>query len=51
MALIDLDLTDEHGQLCESFAERNAEGTRALLAALNLNIPGSWRDHDGHEGL
>ncbi len=39
-AVIDLDLTDEHGMLCEDFAERNPSGTRALLASLNLQIPG-----------
>jgi len=41
--IIDLDLTDEHGVLCEDFAERNPEGTRALLAALNLRVPGAPR--------
>jgi len=45
-AVIDLDLTDEHGLLCEDFAERNPEGTRALLAALNLAIPGASSDID-----
>jgi len=42
MTVIDLDLTDEHGLLCEDFAERNAAGTRALLAALNLGMTG-WQ--------
>jgi len=44
-AVIDLDLTDEHGTLCEEYAERNPEGTRALLAALNLQIPGAPADN------
>ncbi|MEO0494659.1 MAG: hypothetical protein AAF081_14710 [Actinomycetota bacterium] len=39
--IIDLDLTDEDGLLAEDFAERNPQGTRALLAALNLRIPGA----------
>lgn len=39
--IIDLDLTDEEGLLAEDFAERNPQGTRALLAALNLRIPGA----------
>lgn len=39
--VIDLDLTDEDGLLAEDFAERNPQGTRALLAALNLRIPGA----------
>ncbi len=39
-SVIDLDLTDEHGMLCEDYAERNPEGTRALLAALNLQASG-----------
>ncbi len=38
--VIDLDLTDEGGILCEDYAERNPEGTRALLAALNLQPAG-----------
>lgn len=46
MAAIDLDLTNEHGMLCEDFAERNTEGTRALLAALNLQIPGAATEAD-----
>ena len=37
--VIDLDLTDEEGMLVEDFAERNPQGTRALLAALNLKNP------------
>jgi hypothetical protein len=46
MAMIDLDLTDEHGMLCENFAEKHPDGTRALLAALNLQIPGAAAEAD-----
>ncbi len=46
MADVDLDLTNEHGMLCADFAERNPEGTRALLAALNLQIPGASVEAD-----
>lgn len=41
MAVINLDLTDEHGVLSEDFAEQHPAGTRALLASLNLRIPGA----------
>ncbi len=37
---IDLDLTDEHGMLCEDYAEYNPAGVRSLLAALNLRSSG-----------
>lgn len=39
--IVDLDLTDEQGLLAEDYAERHPEGTRALLAALNLKVPGA----------
>ncbi len=42
--VIDLDLTDERGILCEDYAERNPKGTRALLAALNLQPNGQSDD-------
>ena len=50
MTVIDLDPTDEHGLLCEDFAERNAAGTRALLAALNLGMTGWQRKQNIDEG-
>ena len=46
--IIDLDLTDEDGLLAEDFAERNPQGTRALLAALNLRRPGTSGIAAGH---
>ncbi len=42
--VIDLDLTDESAMLCRDYAERNPEGTRALLAALNLQPTGHQAD-------
>ena len=42
--VIDLDLTDEHGLLCQDYAERHPDGTRALLAALNLQPGGHQAD-------
>ena len=49
MAIVYLDLTDEHGQLFEDFAERNPPGTRALLAVLNLENPGWWRKQNARK--
>jgi len=42
--VIYLDLTNESGMLCEDYAERNPDGTRALLAALNLQPGGRPAD-------
>lgn len=39
VAPIELDLTDEAGLLAEDAAERDPQGTRARLAALNLRNP------------
>ena len=47
--VIYLDLTNEGGLLCEDYAERNPDGTRALLAALNLKPRGRPADEPvGH---
>ena len=37
--VIDLDLTDEGALLAEDFAEGDPQGSRSLLAALNLTNP------------
>lgn len=47
--IVDLDLTDEQGLLAEDYAEQHPEGTRALLAALNLKVPGTADAHDRGE--
>lgn len=38
---IDIDLTDEQGLLAEDLAEHDPQGSRALLAALNLQTAGA----------
>lgn len=42
--VIYLDLANESGMLCEDYAERNPDGTRTLLAALNLQPGGRPAD-------
>ena len=47
VAPIDLDLTDEAGLLAEDAADHDLQGTRARLAALNLQNPSAPRRPGG----